>query len=186
MDTTLIHIYVERLANLLRNEARNAGAEYGLQPVQLEALNYLNLCNRYSNTPLGVTEYLGLTKGTVSQSIKILENKGLVEKRSDKNDKRIVHLKVTPAGKRLLKRLHPSKLLNRACDDSSKQQALAGNLKSLLVKIQKETDLKTFGVCHTCRYNQAEENGKFKCGLTQERLTKIDIDLICREHAIRE
>lgn len=186
MDTTLIHTYIERLANLLRNEARNAGAEYGLQPVQLEALNYLNLCNRYSNTPLGVTEYLGLTKGTVSQSIKILENKGLVEKRSDKNDKRIVHLKVTPAGRRLLKRLHPSKILSRACDDSSNQQTLAGNLKSLLVKIQKDNDLKTFGVCHSCRYNQVEENGTFKCGLTQERLTKTDINLICREHAIRE
>ena len=186
MDTSLIHTYVERLANLLRNEARNAGAEYGLQPVQLEALNYLNLCNRYSNTPLGVTEYLGLTKGTVSQSIKILENKGLVEKRSDKNDKRIVHLKVTPAGKRLLKRLHPSQLLSRAYNNFPNQQALENNLKSLLVKIQKENNLKTFGVCHTCQYNQAEDNGTFKCGLTQERLTKKDINLICREHAIRE
>lgn len=186
MTTGLIHNYIERLANLLRNEARTAGAEYSLQPIQQEALNYLNLCNRYSNTPLGVTEYLGLTKGTVSQSIKVLEKKGLVEKLSDKKDKRVIHLKVTATGKRLLKRLHPSQLLSHACQDASDQEVLADHLKSLLLKIQKENNLKTFGVCHTCRYNQSEENGKFICGLTHETLTKTDIHLICREHDIQE
>ena len=71
---------LERLNNLLRMEMRAFGLSYGLLPVQIEALTYLTRCNRYSDTPQAVTEYLGLTKGTVSQSLKVLEQKGFFGK----------------------------------------------------------------------------------------------------------
>ena len=48
MNGPLIHEYLERLSNLLRTEARRSGTAYGLQPVQLQALHYLAICNRYS------------------------------------------------------------------------------------------------------------------------------------------
>ena len=76
MSEDLFNI-IERLANVLRQEVRAEGQSLGLQPVQQEALYYLSICNRYSDTTLAVTEYLGLTKGTVSQSLKVLENKTL-------------------------------------------------------------------------------------------------------------
>jgi DNA-binding MarR family transcriptional regulator len=60
---------------VLKVRGCQAGAAHGLQPVQLEVLNYLSSCNRYSDTPMAVTEYLGQTKGTVSQTIKTLEKK---------------------------------------------------------------------------------------------------------------
>lgn len=44
---------------------------------------------------MAVTEYLGQTKGTVSQALKVLENKKYIPKHSDTDDKRITHLKVT-------------------------------------------------------------------------------------------
>ena len=74
---------IERLANLLRQETRLEGQSLGLQPIQQEALYYLSTCNRYSDTTLAVTEFLGLTKGTVSQSLKILESKALISKVKD-------------------------------------------------------------------------------------------------------
>ncbi len=70
-----------------------------LQPVQLSALHYLARCNRYSDTPLGVTEYLGLTKGTVSQSLKVLEGRGLISKLPDARDRRSVHRYARVTGK---------------------------------------------------------------------------------------
>ena len=66
VNSNLIYDYVERLSELLRVDARRAGAAHGLLPVQLEALHYLSICNCYSDTPMAVTEYLGQTKGTVS------------------------------------------------------------------------------------------------------------------------
>ena len=60
---------VERLGNLMRAKLRRVSAQMQLQPVHMQALLYLSQANRYSNTPQALTEYLGLTKGTVSQSL---------------------------------------------------------------------------------------------------------------------
>ena len=63
---------LERLSSLTPVWFREHRQLSELQPIQLSALMYLGRCNRYSNTPLAVTEYFGLTKGTVSQSLKAL------------------------------------------------------------------------------------------------------------------
>lgn len=73
MSAIALYDYLERLTSLMRAWSREQPLVAELQPVQLSALHYLARCNRYSDTPLGVTEYLGLTKGTVSQSLKVLE-----------------------------------------------------------------------------------------------------------------
>ena len=57
----------ERLGTLTRARLRQAGVAHGLQTIHLQVMMYLERANRLSNTPQGTTEYLGLTKGTVSQ-----------------------------------------------------------------------------------------------------------------------
>jgi len=184
MSAEIIHDYLERLSNLLRNEMRSAGIKHGLQPIQLEALHYLTLCNRYSDTPMGVTDYLGQTKGTVSQTLKILERDGLLIKKTDKKDKRITHLQVTQSGYQLLDKETPAQLIKSACDNlKQKDQAkIANELQELLQAIQLGNEMKSFGVCKTCEHNQTTEKNNYLCGLTQEPLSSRDIELICREH----
>ena len=100
MDIREVHDLIERLGNLVRADVRAVCNEYGVRPVQLEVLRFLTQCNRYSDTPQAVTEFLGLTKGTVSQTIKVLEQKGLLGKQDDVTDKRLVHLKPTLKGRK--------------------------------------------------------------------------------------
>ena len=185
MNALLIHEYLERLSNLFRSEERKGGVEFGLQPVQLEALHYLAICNRYFDTPQAVAEYLGLTKGTVSQTLLVLEAKGLITKIGDLEDKRMVHLKVTPTGRRLLNEAIPAPLLRLACarlTEEERTQVVAG-LKVLLMACQAANQNKTFGVCHTCRHHMREAAGGGFCGLLQQPLTFEDALMICREHA---
>jgi len=184
MKTNQIYDYIERLGNLLRTDSRRSGAKHGLQPVQIEALRYLSLCNRYSDTPMATTEYLGQTKGTVSQTLKVLEKKGFLNKETDVNDKRVVHLKVSRAGNKLLQKFIPSLQFVNACEqlpDQTQAQIIA-SLKALLQTTQSTNGMKTFGVCHTCRYNQKIKNHQYFCKLTQEPLSSDDVQLICREH----
>lgn len=174
---------LERLNNLLRMEMRAFGLKYGLLPVQIEALTYLTRCNRYSDTPQAVTEYLGLTKGTVSQSLKVLEQKGFLRKIQDKEDKRITHLAVTAKGKKLIEQAFPAKSLEAALSKMNFAQGntLEETLRSLLREMQHLHDRKTFAACHTCRFHEHHEKG-YVCGLTKEALSERDIQLICREH----
>ncbi len=183
MSATQVHIVLERLCNLLRVEARAQGATQGLLPVQLEVLHYLLQCNRYSDSVQSVAEFLGQTKGTVSQTLKILENRGLVRKLPDTTDRRVVHLKVTPAGRRLVSKVVPAGFIGEALGLLPERDAdrLARGLAGLLRAAQQANRAKTFAACKSCRFNQVV-NGTFRCGLTGEALSAADTELICREH----
>lgn len=187
MTTSKLYKYIERLSELTRVDTRQALLEFGLQPIQLEVLHYLSMCNGFSDTPMAVTEYLGQTKGTVSQTIKVLETKGLVEKLVDENDKRVVHLKVTTEGKKLLSTALPTPMLQAAIKGMSttEQQQIEQSLDLLLSQLVNHGQMKSFGACHSCRYHQKTETGYF-CHLVKQPLAQADIQLICREHLLPE
>nr|WP_256668928.1 MarR family transcriptional regulator [Pseudomonas sp. C2B4] len=177
---------LERLSSLTRVWFREHPMLTDLQPIQLSALMYLGRCNRYSDTPLAVTEYLGLTKGTVSQSLKALESKGLLVKRPDARDKRSVHLVLTEPAQALLDAVTPPDFLVAAAGRMGTDAGvLEGLLLELLRNIQQSEDVPGFGLCRTCRFHQTVAGGAF-CGLTQEPLAPREIELICREHQTSE
>ncbi|AIG02052.1 putative transcriptional regulator [Pseudomonas fluorescens] len=184
-DTTLFDL-LERLASLSRIWFRQHPLLAELQPIQLSALMYLARCNRYSNTPLGVTDYLGLTKGTVSQSLKALEAKGLIVKTQDARDKRSVHLQLTDTARGLLDALLPPDFLAtgeaRMGPRGLQLEALLGEL---LREVQRGADVPSFGLCSTCRFHQQVAGQPF-CGLTLEPLAPSEAALICREHQTPE
>lgn len=183
MNDELFNI-IERLANLLRQEVRAEGQGLGLQPIQQEALYYLSICNRYSDTTLAVTEYLGLTKGTVSQSLKVLEGKGLIIREKDAEDKRVTHLKLTNTGILFLANTCPPKKFKEAIQQLSKEKQSQSALlmQELLKSYQNTTGRTAFGVCRNCKFNQKTQSGIF-CGLTKETLRVEDTLLICREYS---
>jgi DNA-binding MarR family transcriptional regulator len=177
---------LERLSSLTRVWFRRHPLLADLQPIQLSALLYLARCNRYSNTPAAVTEYLGLTKGTVSQSLKALEAKGLIVKTQDVADKRSVHLSLTEPARALLAEVMPPDFLAAA---SARMGADAQDLERLLGEllrtIQRSENVPGFGLCKTCRFHRKTATGGF-CELTQEPLAAAERELICREHQLAE
>lgn len=182
MTDTILFDLLERLSSLSRIWFRQHPLLAELQPIQLSALMYLARCNHYSNTPLGVTDYLGLTKGTVSQSLKALESKGLIVKTQDARDKRSVHLQLTGAARDLLDALLPPAFL---AVGEARMGARGGQLETLLGEllreVQRSADVQSFGLCATCRFHLQADGLPF-CGLTQEPLAPSDAALICREH----
>ncbi|HYE35234.1 MarR family winged helix-turn-helix transcriptional regulator [Methylocaldum sp.] len=184
MNTESIYDYLERIANLIRTDVRKMGIARGLQPVQLEALHYLSRCNRYSNTPVAVADYLGLTKGTVSQTLGVLESSGLIEKQADLNDRRVVHLTLTDEGTRMVSESIPPNILKSAIEGLSESacEEITATLNRVLRELQAANKLKTFGSCKTCRYHLIHQEGRRQCGLTLEWLTQTDAEKICREH----
>lgn len=184
MNSNEIYEYVERISNLIRTSVRKTGLVSDLQPVQMEALHYLSRCNRYSNTPIAVAEFLGLTKGTVSQTLGVLEANGLLEKRTDLRDRRVVHLLLTPAGERVLEESIPPSVLKSALAvlTDEEQQQMERSITRLLRAIQHANGLKSFGPCKTCFHHQHTDDHQRRCGLTKEILSDADAQQICREH----
>lgn len=179
MGSTTLHTAIERIASLFRAGLRDVASAHGLKLVQLEALTYLSMANRYSDTPIGVAEYLGITKGSVSQTIKALEDRGLVEKVPDEVDGRLVHCRLTPAARDVVKRAYPAPMLEALPAGRSDDAALM--LQRLLRALQEANGMRTFAQCRTCRLFEPKKRGG-RCGLTHETLSSADSTLLCREH----
>jgi DNA-binding MarR family transcriptional regulator len=187
MKTANLFDSIERIAALVRAEERRRCAEFGLQPVHLQVLDYLSMCNQYSDTPAAVSNYLGMTRGTVSQTLLLLEKKGLVSKTADTVDKRVVHLQITVAGKDLLKQAKPVDLFQQASTILA-QQRDASDCEAFflqaLAALQKANKSQSFGLCQTCKYFTQKSKGAM-CGLTKAHLSKSDSEKICQEHSVK-
>ncbi|WP_420831674.1 MarR family transcriptional regulator [Bathymodiolus japonicus methanotrophic gill symbiont] len=48
--------------------------------MHFQVLEYLSLCNKYSDTPAAIANYLGMTRGTVSQTLIIFEKRAYIKK----------------------------------------------------------------------------------------------------------
>jgi MarR family transcriptional regulator, negative regulator of the multidrug operon emrRAB len=174
---------LERINALLSSEERKRYAALGIQPVHVQVLEYLSLCNHYSDTPAALTEYLGLTKGTVSQTLQVLERKGYLSKTQDLDDGRIIHLSLLEAGKKILQQVQPLDVFTQA-----EKTLLQKEFKSLrhalgvtLEVLQKANNSKSFGMCTTC-VHLAEIEQHLHCGLTEEPLKQEAVNKICRLH----
>ena len=179
MDAARLHHLIERLASLFRASLRETASAHGLKLVQLEALVFLSMANRYTDTPAGLADYLGLTKGTVSQTLIALERRDLIAKVADPDDGRVWHCHLTDRGRKIVREAHPAPLLRDVPDSPLTETSVV--LESLLRALQQLNGFRTFGVCHTCRFFEPARRGGV-CGLTHEPLARTEIDKICREH----
>lgn len=179
MSAATLHAAIERMASLFRAGLRDVATANGLKLVQLEALTYLSMANRYSDTPVGVAEYLGITKGSVSQTLKALEDRGLLEKVPDEVDGRLVHCRLTPSAREIVKHAYPAPMLDGLPNGLTDDAALG--LERVLSALQQANAMRMFGQCRTCQLFEPRARGG-RCGLTHETLSATDSTLLCREH----
>lgn len=173
---------LERLARLLRAEG-HAG---GLNPAQWEALRYLSRANRFSNSPIALTAYLDATKGTVSQTVKALERKGLIAKSPRPGEKRSIILSLTEKGRATLA---SDPLLQL----SGTLEAVAGKGRRRMARVADEIlaaesvrrKLQSFGSCRSCRFFRESSAQGAMCMAFEQPLTAADMRLVCVAHVER-
>ncbi len=171
---------LERVARVVHNDSVTGG----LNPTQWEALRYFARANRFSRTPSALTAYLGVTKGTVSQTINALERKGLVRKKTVKGDRRSVSVELAAKGRRLLADDPLRHLADTVGELNAVQRdQLDRTLRALLGKTLAGRDGRPFGLCAGCRHFQRNvDDGKpHRCGLLRVPLSEPDSEQICRE-----
>ncbi|MDT8439965.1 MAG: MarR family transcriptional regulator [Wenzhouxiangellaceae bacterium] len=174
------HLILERIAALIHQSVRDDAARHGLQSIHVQILGYLARANRYSDMPIAVAEYLGITRGTVSQSLKVLEDKGLIRRRPDPRHGRRVHLELTAAGRSILEHGWSGRLQAALAAQESAQHGLGDALRELLRGLQQANRQRPFGICHQCAHFLVEADGH-RCGLTGEALHDEQTQKICRE-----
>lgn len=158
----------------------------GLSPTQWESLRYVSRANHYSRNPSALAAFLGATKGTVSQTLIALEEKGYLHRVRGNPDRRAVRLELAPAGHELLRR-DPRNLVDTAVSGAllpEEASSLVESLVRLLHDLQERCDINAFGICEDCTlFREASGVGdsdpQYHCGLTGEALECDGKRLIC-------
>lgn len=163
---------IERLARLISAEDRG----HGLNPAQRAALAYLARANVFSRAPSHVADYLCTTRGTASQTLKSLEQKGLVRRGDTPGDRRSITYTATAEGMALVSAIDPLDPLS----DTQRQRA-ASALDALLREMLARRGYRSFGICRTCRHHQQNDGGR-SCALLNVALTADAAEELCHEH----
>lgn len=173
---------IDRLDRL----ARSGEATGDLNPAQWEALRFVARANRFSRTPAALAEYMGSTRGTVSQTLIALEYKGHVTRVQSPRDRRSVVLGLTLAGEEALK---SDPLLALAGDlaklDPDKLDTVVRSLRAALHAMITRNAGRAFGACYACRHfrknARATKGTPHHCALLDEPLSDADSRAICVE-----
>ena len=152
-----------------------------LNPTQRAALAYLARANRFSRAPSHVADYLSATRGTVSQTLKALERKGLVRAAPSDGDRRSIAYVPTPEGAAIAAR---GGAVDAALADlpAPTAAALTDGLAELTRDVLARRGGRSFGMCRTCRHHDPRGPGGF-CMLLGVDLDPPETRQLCHEHA---
>ncbi|MFO0995159.1 MAG: MarR family transcriptional regulator [Alphaproteobacteria bacterium] len=152
----------------------------GLNPAQWDALRYLSRANRFSRSPTALAEFLGTTKGTVSQTVRALENKGYVRRARHRADGRSVTLDVTAEGAAILE-FDPIRQLEAAAAmlPGEAGAAIVSGLNRLMAELHARCGTRVFGACERCGHLKDGRGDGDRCGLSGEPLTSGDKRQMC-------
>ena len=187
MSRTSLALEAAQLIDRLDRLSRSGELGRGLNAAQWEAMRFIARANRFSRTPAALADYLGTTRGTVSQSLISLEKRGHIARTQSHRDKRSVELSLTAQGETALA---DDPLLRLAADFATARSAdltsVVTLLRDTLARAIARNRSKPFGVCRTCRHFEVatgSKSGYARCALLDEPLSKEDSLAICAEQS---
>ncbi|WP_299782694.1 MarR family winged helix-turn-helix transcriptional regulator [uncultured Roseobacter sp.] len=171
--------HIRELINRLARLDAAAGWAGDLNPSQRAVLGYLCRANRFSRSPSHVADYLGTTRGTTTQSLKSLLQKGYVKEHRSEHDRRVISYELTQAGRMAAERPAPLQSAVSALGRDD-QNALQSLLRNALQNALAENEGREFGLCKTCIHHRNVEGVPF-CALLDVTLSPDEGNQICHE-----
>lgn len=175
-ETGRLRDQIDRIARLNAAESWSGG----LNPGQAAALAYLAAANRFSRAPSHVAEYLGNTRGTVSQTLKALARKDLVREVASESDGRSIRYDLTARGATLAAETGGVERALAAMPETERR-ALGEGLSTVLRGVLEARGGRAFGLCRTCRHHERTGEGR-RCRLLDLALQNDEAEQFCREH----
>jgi DNA-binding MarR family transcriptional regulator len=130
-----------------------------------------------------LAEEFNVTKPTISDAVRVLNNKGIIEKGYSTTDSRSYTIQLTALGKDIVKQTEQfanpiQATLNGMGLDS--QEALFKTLSDVIYKLNKHGILTVQRTCFGCNYYAKSDNNHY-CNLLNTTLLDKDIRLDCPE-----
>lgn len=177
---------MERLSTIYRAILQSEVNNIELSPLQIQMITLIGFQKKSLCTTTIIAKELSVTKGTVSDSIRVLMNKDLVKKNRSNKDSRSFVFTLTQKGKAKLKRLNfVTETINHSIGQLNDNDIsdIWKSLAKLLASLQQIGGIPS-RMCYTCQHYEPIKSSanKFQCNLLDKQLDVKYIRLDCQEH----
>lgn len=177
---------LERIAQAFRVLLWNESKEYGLSPVQIQLLIFLYFQPESRRTVSALAEAFDLTRPTVSDSVKILKQKGLVKRITNPDDARSHSLALTAKGKKITKEtLRFTSELQKPVKEmtADEKENLLFSLLQIIHHLNQAGVITIQRMCLGCAFYRKNHNGhKHYCKLLNTALDTSSVRLDCPDY----
>ena len=179
-----IVVALERVSEAIRVLLWDEAKSSFLSPIQLQLLIFLLFHSPDKCKVSYLAREFNMTKATVSDSIKGLLQKGMIEKTIDPGDSRSQIITLTPNGQETAKRasLFANKLEKPLSELTTSQKAhMLNGLLKLIYELNQSGVITMQRMCFSCN-NYRFEGGVHYCKLLETKLNTDELRVDCPEH----
>lgn len=174
---------LERLSQVFRILLWEKAKEYSLSPIQIQLLIFIRHHSADKTTISYLAQEFNFTKPTISDAIKILEQKKIIQKIIDHTDTRSYTINLTATGNKIV--LETENFANPLTEIISKSKntdkdVLWETVSNLIIRLNKLEIITIQRTCFNCK-NYSIKNKAHFCNLLDTKLLTKDIRIDCRE-----
>jgi DNA-binding MarR family transcriptional regulator len=174
---------LERLSQVFRILLWEKAKEHSLSPIQIQLLIFIRHHSAEKTTISYLAQEFNFTKPTISDAIKILEQKKLIQKITDHTDSRSYTINLTAAGKKIVLEMETfanplTRIISKA--KNAEKEILWETVSNLIVRLNKLEIITIQRTCYNCKNYSIKNKASF-CNLLNIKLLTKDIRIDCRE-----
>ncbi|ELR68010.1 Transcriptional regulator, MarR family [Fulvivirga imtechensis AK7] len=174
---------LERISHAFKVLQLREGKDRQLSPIQIQIMFFIQFHAAELCTVSHLAREFDLTKATVSDAVRVLLQKGLVEKTMDSTDSRSYYIKPTVEGQREINNMKDfgmpvlKSLKGLSTDEKNN---LLNALFEIIRHLNKAGVISVQRICHNCAFYEKKEGQHF-CNLLKSGLADADIRMDCPE-----
>lgn len=181
---------LERVSQAFRVLLWNESKEHSLSPIQVQVLIFLLHHSEQKRKVSYLADEFNMTKATISDTIKTLEQKALIKKEYEQHDTRSYIIQLTKKGNEIAEKTSlfakqiqiPIERLH-----STEKENLLLSLLDTIHHLNKSGIITIQRMCFTCHFYKANKNGQEHfCGLLNSKLEDNELRIDCPEHILRQ
>lgn len=174
---------LERLSQVFRVLLWEKAKQHSLSPMQIQLLIFIKYHSADKCTISYLAQEFNVTKPTISDAIKVLEQKKMIKKVADAGDTRSYTIQLTTAGKNIvLDTEHFVNPVTKIISDFNQPEKLVlwQNITTLIAQLHQSGAISVQRTCHYCKHFSSINKAPF-CKLLEQKLLPQDIRIDCAE-----
>ncbi|TXH52839.1 MAG: MarR family transcriptional regulator [Bacteroidia bacterium] len=177
---------LERLSQVFRILLWEKAKQYSLSPIQIQLLIFIQHHSVDKTTVSYLAQEFNFTKPTISDAIKVLEQKNLIRKNIDGKDTRSYTIQLTVSGKKIVSETenfaNPITEIITKSNEADKL-ILWENISNLISLLNRQEIISVQRTCYNCSHFTTKNKNPF-CSLLNQKLLTKDIRIDCEEFVL--